>query len=58
MGISDPEIQKKVFGLRWQHELEKQGWPLWRKVLHRLTRCPICKVKNDRPGTSVSKNEE
>jgi len=23
MGVSDPEIQKKVFGLRWQHEIEK-----------------------------------
>jgi hypothetical protein len=27
MGVSDPEIRKKVFGPRWQHEIEKQGWP-------------------------------
>jgi len=27
MGISNPEIQKKVFGPRWEHEIEKQGWP-------------------------------
>jgi len=45
-GVSDPEIQKKVFGPRWEHELEKQGWPLWKKLLHRLQRCPICKPKN------------
>ena len=25
MGVSDPEIQKKVFGPRWQHEVEKQS---------------------------------
>jgi hypothetical protein len=23
MGISNPEIQKKVFGPRWEHEIEK-----------------------------------
>jgi hypothetical protein len=27
VGVSDPEIQKKVFGPRWQHEVAKQGWP-------------------------------
>jgi len=43
IGVSDPEIQKKVFGPRWQHEIEKQSWPLWKKLLHRLQRCPICK---------------
>lgn len=43
MGVSDPEIQKKVFGPRWQHEIEKQSWPLWKKLIHRLQRCPICK---------------
>src|SRR5215831_1206800 len=32
MGFSDPEIQKKVFGPRWQHEIDKQGWPLMKKV--------------------------
>ena len=25
MGISNPEIQKKVFGPRWEHEIEKQA---------------------------------
>ena len=30
MGISNPEIQKKVFGPRWEHEIEKQGWPFWK----------------------------
>jgi hypothetical protein len=45
MGVSDPEIQKKVFGSRWDHEIEKQGWPIWKKLIHRLQRCPICKPK-------------
>jgi hypothetical protein len=43
MGVSDPEIQKRVFGPRWQHEIQKQSWPLWKKLIHRLQRCPICK---------------
>ena len=41
MGISDPEIQKKVFGPRWEHEIEKQGWPFWKRLMHRLQDCPI-----------------
>jgi hypothetical protein len=43
MGVSDPEIQKKIFGPRWQHETEKQAWPLWKRLLHRLQPCPICR---------------
>ena len=31
MGISNPEIQKKVFGPKWEHENEKQGWPFREK---------------------------
>jgi hypothetical protein len=49
VGFSDPEIQKKVFGPRWQHEVERQSWPLWKRLLHRLQRCPICKPKADTP---------
>ena len=49
MGISNPEIQTKVFGPRWQHEMEKQSWPLWKKLMHRLQRCPICKPKTENP---------
>ena len=45
MGISNPEIQQKVFGPRWQHEVEKQAWPTWKRLIHRLQRCPICKPK-------------
>jgi hypothetical protein len=45
MGVSDPDTRKKVFGSRWDHEIEKQGWPLWKRLLHRLQRCPICKPK-------------
>lgn len=47
MGISNPEIQKKVFGPRWQHEIEKQGWPFWKRLMHRLRDCPICKPKSE-----------
>lgn len=43
MGISNPEIQKKVFGPRWQHEIEMQTWSLWKKLIHRLQPCSICK---------------
>ena len=46
MGISNPEIQKKVFGPRWEHEIEKQGWPFWKRLMHRLQDCPICKPKS------------
>jgi len=52
VGVSDPEIQKKVFGPRWQHEVAKQGWPLWKRLVHRLQRCPICK-----PKTADRKNQ-
>lgn len=45
MGVSDPEVQKKVFGPRWQHEAEKQSWPFWKRLVHRLQRCPICRPK-------------
>jgi hypothetical protein len=34
MGISNPEIQKKVFGPKWEHEIEKQGWPFWKRLMH------------------------
>jgi len=47
MGVSDPEIQKKVFGPRWEHEMEKQGWPLWKRLIHRLQDCPICRPKGE-----------
>jgi hypothetical protein len=45
MGVSDPEIRKKVFGPRWQHEIEKQGWPLWKRLIHRLQSCSLCRPK-------------
>jgi hypothetical protein len=46
MGVSDPELRKKLFGANWlqvQHEFEKQSWPRWKRLLHRLQRCPVCK---------------
>lgn len=51
MGVSDPEIQKKVFGPRWQHEVEKQSWPLWKRLIHRLQRCPLCNRKTPARNT-------
>jgi hypothetical protein len=40
------EILRKLSEARWlryRHECEKQGWPLWKRLIHRLTRCPICR---------------
>jgi len=47
MGVSDPEIQKKVFGPRWEHEMEKQSWSLWKRLIHQLQGCPICRPKGE-----------
>jgi hypothetical protein len=38
MGGSDPEIRRKLFGPKWQHEIENQGWPLWKILIHRFQR--------------------
>jgi hypothetical protein len=52
MGVSDPEVRKKLSEPRWlhfKHESEKKSWPWWRRLMHRLQRCPACKrekVKN------------
>jgi hypothetical protein len=46
MGISNPEIRKKVFGPRWEHKIEKQGSPFWKRLMHRLQGCPICEPKS------------
>jgi hypothetical protein len=46
VGVSDPELRKKLFGQNWarlQHESEKKNWSLWKRLLHRLQPCPICK---------------
>lgn len=46
MGMSDPEVRKKFSEPRWiqyQHESEKQSWPWWKRLLHRLQSCPLCK---------------
>ena len=47
MGVSDPELRRKLFEHRWrklEHESELQSWPRWKRFLHRLQKCPICKV--------------
>jgi hypothetical protein len=49
--VSDPELRKKLFGRRWlqhEHESEKQSWPWWKRMIHRLQRCPICKPEKEK----------
>jgi hypothetical protein len=53
MGVSDPEIQKKVFGPRWEHEIEKQSWPLWKRLIHRFPTLSILQTENYRPKSSM-----
>src|SRR5947209_750198 len=48
MGLSDPEVRKRLTEARWQkyiHQVEKLSWPWWKRLLHRLRRCPICELK-------------
>lgn len=48
MGISDPEIRKKLSEPKWvrfKHESEKQGWPWWKRLIHRIQGCPICETE-------------
>jgi len=55
MGVSDPELREKLFGRRWQqlqHESEKQSWPRWKRFIHRLQRCPICKPRAEKRDES------
>lgn len=57
MGVSDPEIRKKLFGPRWQHEIEKQGWPLWKRLIYRLQRRPLCRPKGQNSRSQKSMRE-
>lgn len=46
MGVSDPEIRKRISEDRWlqlQHLCEKQNWPWWKRLMHRLKSCPLCR---------------
>lgn len=46
MGVSDPEIRNRISEDRWlqyQHLCEKQQWPWWKRLMHRLKRCPLCR---------------
>lgn len=46
MGISDPDFRKKLADARWlqyKHLSERQKWYWWRRLFHRLQRCPMCK---------------
>lgn len=48
MGVSDPEVRKKLSEPRWlkyQHDVERQKWPWWKRFAHRFERCPICRPR-------------
>jgi hypothetical protein len=30
------------------HESEKQKWPWWKRLIHRLQSCPICKPEKEK----------
>jgi hypothetical protein len=53
MGVSDPEAQKKVFGPRWQHEIEA-------KLVHMesanasFPTLSILQTENSKPKKSMS----
>ena len=54
MRISDPDFRTKLAEARWlqyKHVFEKQKWHWWRRLFHRLQRCPICRPEavNDNP---------
>jgi hypothetical protein len=56
MGMSDPEVRRKVLGprlLQLQHESEKQGWPFWKRLMHRLQPCPICRPREEAEGENT-----
>jgi len=58
MGVSDPEVRKKLSESRWlqyKHESEKQQWPWWKRLRHRFEPCPTCrpeKTTSDQPESS------
>src|SRR5665811_897073 len=56
MGISNPEIQKKAFGPSWEHEIEKQGWPFWKRLMHRLQDLSYMHAQITNSETSMSAN--
>jgi hypothetical protein len=59
--VSDPELRKKLFGQKWihyEHESEKQGWPWWKRLIHRLQSCPVCHAKKwkKQDNSGISQN--
>jgi hypothetical protein len=46
MGLSDPEIRKRLSDATWlpiKHQSDKKKWPWWKRLAHRFEPCPICK---------------
>jgi hypothetical protein len=57
VGVSDPELRKKLFGpklVQFDHEQEKRSWPRWKRLMHRLRPCPICKPKKNEGQSRAS----
>jgi len=51
MGVTDPEVRKKLSEPRWlqyEHESDQQNWPWWQRLIHHFQRCPICKPEKVR----------
>jgi hypothetical protein len=51
MGVSDPGLRKKMFEARWLqhgHEADKQSWPWWKRLIHRLQHCPTCRPEKEK----------
>jgi len=45
MGVSDPELRKKLSEPRWvqyKHQTDMESWPWWKRLVHRFARCSIC----------------
>jgi hypothetical protein len=45
------ELLQKLSEARWaqcRHESERRCWPWWKRLIHRLDRCPICRPEGDR----------
>jgi len=37
------EKLSEAMWIQYRHESEKRIWPMWKRLIHRLLRCPICR---------------
>ncbi len=60
MGVSDPEIRKKLSDPRWaqfKHESEKEKWPWWKRLMHRFEKCPTCRPEKTNSPTAGAQGQ-